>query len=72
MANRKKRLKKGIESIEEEIEKHQEKREKAIEEGKIELSDYYGKEIESLKRAKNKKEKMLGIDSDKKEEDEDG
>ena len=66
MVNRKKRLKKGIESIEEEIEKHQEKRKKAIEEGKIELSDYYGKEIESLKQAKNKKESILGVGSEDK------
>ncbi len=59
MVNRKKRLKKGIGSIEEEIELHREKRRKAIEDGKIELSDYYGKEIEGLILAKNKKEGQL-------------
>lgn len=41
MAKRKKRLQKGIDSLEEQIKIHEEKRIKAIEEGKIELGDYY-------------------------------
>lgn len=56
---REKRLQKGIESIEEQIKLHEEKRKKAEEEGKIELAGYYSREIESLKETKQKKEKRL-------------
>lgn len=59
MVNRKKRLKKGIESISGQIIFHEGKREKAKEEGKIELEEYYGKEIESLEETKEYKEKLL-------------
>jgi len=55
MTNRKKRLQKGIESINEQIKIHKEKRKQAIEEGKIELADYYDKEILSKSRDKDKK-----------------
>ena len=57
--NRKKRLKKGIESIEKQIKLHEEKKGQAEEEGKIELERYYGKEIDSLEVAKEKKEELL-------------
>ena len=40
---RKKRLEKGIKSISDEIKCHEEKREKAKEEGKLELAGYYDK-----------------------------
>lgn len=56
---REKRLQKGIESIEEQIKLHEEKRKKAEEEGKIELAGYYSREIESLKETKQEKEKQL-------------
>lgn len=56
---RKKRLKKGIESINKQIELHKEKREKAKQEGKIELVGYYNKEIENLEGTKEEKEEML-------------
>ena len=59
MASRKKRLKKGIESIKKQIELHEEKKTKAERGGNIELVDYYEKEIESKKRDKKEKERML-------------
>lgn len=59
MVNRKKRLKKGIESIKKQIELHEEKKKKAEQEDNIELVDYYEKEIESMAKDKEKKEKML-------------
>ena len=55
MTNRKKRLQKGIESLDEQIKIHEEKRRQAIKEGKIELADYYDKEILSKSRDKDKK-----------------
>ena len=57
--NRKKRLEKGIKSIEEEIKIHKEKQEKAREDGKIELEDYYGREILGLEKSKEKKKKII-------------
>jgi len=59
MANRKKRLQKGIESLEKQIELHEEKLEKAKEEDNIGLSSYYKKEIEAKKRDKEEKKRML-------------
>ena len=59
MTSRKNRLEKGIESIKEQIEIHEEKIEKAKEEGKIELEEYYGKEIKKLGKEKEKKQKIL-------------
>ena len=56
MVSRKNRLKKGIKSIQEQIEAHQNKKEKAIEEGRVERADYYRKEIASLEKTKQKKE----------------
>ncbi len=59
MVNRKKRLQKGIESLDEQIKLHEEKRKKAEEDGNLELADYYRKEIESKKKCKEEKERML-------------
>ncbi len=59
MVNRKKRLKKGIESIEEQIKIHEEKRQKALEEDRLELVEYYDKEIEQKKKDKAEKERLL-------------
>ena len=59
MVNRKKRLKKGIESIEEQIKIHEEKRQKALKEDKLELVEYYDKEIEQKKKDKAEKERLL-------------
>lgn len=59
MTNRKKRLKKGIESLQKQISLHKEKLKKAEEEGKLELVGYYKKEIEAKNKDKEKKEKLL-------------
>lgn len=50
MAKRKKRLKKRIESLKEQIRIHELKREQAEKEGKIELADYYKKELGTKKK----------------------
>lgn len=56
---REKRLRKGIKSIEGQINLHEEKKKIAEKEGKIELAGYYNKEIEKLGETKQKKEKQL-------------
>jgi len=50
----KKRQKRGIESLEKQIEIHREKLEKAREKGDVGLANYYEKEIEHFERAKEK------------------
>lgn len=59
MTNRKKRLKKGIESLEEQIQIHKEKLQKAEEENNSELVSYYRKEIISKTTDKQEKERLL-------------
>jgi len=59
MVNRKKRLQKGIESLEKQIKLHEGKLKKSDEEGNIELAHYYKKEIEAKKRDKEEKKRML-------------
>ena len=59
MASRKKRLQKGIESIEKQIRLHEEKLRKAEEEDNIELAEYYKKEIIAKKRDKEEKQRIL-------------
>ncbi len=59
MVNRKKRLKKGIESLEKQIRLHEEKLKKAEEEDNIELAGYYKKEINAKKKDKEEKERLL-------------
>ena len=56
---RKKRLEKGVQSIEEEIEIHKKKMQEAKEEGNLELVDYYNKEISGLEKTKDRKEDQL-------------
>jgi len=69
MAKRIKRLKKGAESIKEEIEKHFLKLEKDIEENRIEAGEYHAKEIEkSLIKALELKIELLGIKDNSAEE----
>lgn len=58
MAKRKKKLKKGIESIEKQIEKHKEKIESFAHENPW-LKDYWEAQIEDFKREKKKKEARL-------------
>ena len=60
MANRKKRLQKGIKSLEKQIRLHEEKLKKAEEEDNIGLAEYYKKEIEAKKRDKEEKQRILG------------
>lgn len=59
MVKRKKRLSRGIESIERQIEVHEEKKEHAEEEGNIERVEYYEKEIERLRDTQKRKEEQL-------------
>ena len=59
MANRKKRLQKGIESLEAQIKLHEEKLIKAEEEDNIELAEYYKKEIVAKKKDKDEKQRIL-------------
>ncbi len=59
MAKRKKRLEKGIYSLEQQKLFHEEKRKLAQELGQEELVSYYTKEIESLERRKKDREEKL-------------
>jgi len=59
MVNRKKRLQKGIESLEKQIKLHEEKLKKAEQEDNIELANYYKKEIDAKKRDKEEKQRIL-------------
>ncbi|MFH1592082.1 MAG: hypothetical protein ABIB47_01810 [Candidatus Woesearchaeota archaeon] len=59
MVKRKVRARKGVDSLTKQIEIHKQKLEKAREEGKLELADYYVDEIKSLEEAKEKKERLL-------------
>lgn len=59
MTNRKKRLRKGIESLEKQIAFHEEKLKKAEEEDNFELAGYYKKEIAAKKRDKEEKQRLL-------------
>jgi len=59
MVNRKKRLERGIVSIDKQIKIHLEKQARAKEKGNLELEGYYGKEISGLENTKKKKEEML-------------
>jgi len=56
---RKKRLKKGIESLKEQIKLHKEKERQAEEADILELIEYYRKEIISKEEAMKKKKKLL-------------
>ena len=56
---RKKRLKKGIESLQKQIEIHKEKLKKAIEEGDEDLSRYYEKDLTRLETEEKKKLGLL-------------
>ena len=56
---RKKRLSKGIASLQHQIELHLQKRTDAKEGGKEELTDYYDREIEAKERDLRKKKLLL-------------
>ena len=57
--NRKKRLEKGIKSIEEQIKIHEEKLKKAEEAGQEELVTYYHKDIARLEKQKEQKKNKI-------------
>ena len=59
MTKREKRLLKGIESLNKTIKEHEIRRADALANGKIDLTDYYGKEIEALKKRKKSREDKL-------------
>jgi len=59
MVKRKKRLQKGIESLENVIEIHKEKKKIAEEEGNLELADYYDREIKAKIIDKERREELL-------------
>ncbi len=59
MSSRKKRLKKGISSLQEQIDIHEQKKADAKEKEDKFLEEYYGREIEGLKKTKLRKEKQL-------------
>ena len=59
MTNRKKRLAKGIESLKRRIDEHKIKLEEAKKSNKIELIDYYEKEIDNLEIYREKKKRIL-------------
>ncbi len=58
MVKRKKRLKKGIISLDKQIELHKNKRDTALEEEDLYLMEYYRKEIEAKEADKKKKERQ--------------
>ena len=59
MTNRKKRLEKGIDSLQEQIDFHEEKKKIAKELGQEELITYYDRELESLIKRKRDRENKL-------------
>ena len=59
MVNRKKRLQKGIDSIEKQIGLHEEKLRRAEKEDNIDLAEYYKKELAAKKRDKEEKQRLL-------------
>ena len=59
MVNRKKRLQKGIDSLDKQIRLHKEKLNKAEQNDNIELANYYKKEINAKKKDKEEKQRIL-------------
>ena len=59
MVNRKKRLKKGIESLEAQIQLHEEKKKIAESDGNVDLANYYEKELTAKRKDKEEKKRML-------------
>ena len=59
MANRKKRLQKGIDSLDKQIRLHEQKLNKAEQNDNIELANYYKKEINAKKKDKEEKQRIL-------------
>ena len=60
MTKREKRLKKGISSLDKQIELHEKKKKLAAEIGEEDLVGYYTKEIDALKKRKENRKSKLG------------
>ena len=56
---RKKRLEKGVKSLQKQVEIHKEKLRKAIEEGNEDLARYYEKDISFMENEEKKKKDLL-------------
>lgn len=59
MTNRKKRLQKGIDSLERQLSIHELKLKKAEDDDEIELASYYRKEISAKRRDLEEKKRLL-------------
>jgi hypothetical protein len=59
MTNRKKRLQKGVDSLQDQIAIHETKKKNAEEQGNIELVDYYEKEIKAKEETRKRKQEIL-------------
>jgi len=59
MVKRKKRLEKGIRSLNSQIILHKDKMQNALKKGKLELARYYEIEIEKFRKVKEKKKSYL-------------
>lgn len=59
MAKRKKRLEKGIASLDKQIVLHKKKHQTALAEGKVTLADYYTREIAAKEHDKQRKHDTL-------------
>ena len=59
---RKKRLEKGIESLQRQVEIHKKKLREALEEGNAELAKYYEKDLSRLESEEKKKREKLEKD----------
>jgi hypothetical protein len=57
--NRKKRLRKGIDAIDEDIDRHEAKRAAAKQAGNEGLTKYYDRELDNLRRQRENKKRRL-------------
>ena len=57
--SRRKKVKKGLESVKKQIQLHEGKKRKAHEEGNVILEEYYEKEISQLENEVYRREKLL-------------
>jgi hypothetical protein len=64
----KKRARKGIESIERQIELHRDKLMRAEEDGNVGLINYYEKEIQNFEHVKEKLKQRVGTKSKRKKQ----
>ena len=59
MVNRKKRLQRGIDSLEGQAVLHEEKQQQTLEKGDERLAAYFGKEVDRYRRQKEEKKRQL-------------